>query len=131
MNDITDKQRRCIHVLCTKLSKPEPAGLDGWTRTQASECIEGLAKEVDKRGSFQDASQLQLHDAGGNRTPPLTRDSQVRLGLAAKLTHQQWAMAKKSPVNGARDDFKREVVELYALLGEVEQQVVNGGGVHA
>lgn len=132
MNDITEKQERCIQVLSTKLGRAAPSGIEGWTRKQASECIEGLAKEADNsKGSFQDASQLKVANSAGNGSPSPSRDSQVRLGLAAKLVHHQWAMANKSPANGGRDAFKKEVAELYSLLNEVEQHVLNGGGLHA
>jgi hypothetical protein len=128
-NSMTEKQENCIHVLCTKLGRAAPDGMGSWTRRQASECIEELAKEVDgSKGAFQDASQLGPVNGVGSG---LSRDSQVRLGLAAKLVHHQWAMARKRPVNGARDEFKKEVAELFTLLNEVEQHVLNGGGLHA
>ncbi len=129
MNGATDKQLRCIRVLCSKLGKPVPRDIEDWSCKEASEYIGLVSRQVDSKDSFQDASQVHLQKVT-NGSNELSREGQIRLGLAAKLVHQQWALSKKIPVNGA-DDFKKEVVELYNLLGEVEEQAANGGGIHA
>ena len=133
MNGATDKQLRCIRVLCSKLGKPVPVGMDGWSREQASEYISSIGRQVDGRDFSQDVGQGQLQNRKANGSTGLSRDEQVRLGLASKLVHQQWAVARKRPINGAQEQFKKEVLDLYGLLGEVEQQVVvdNRGGLHA
>lgn len=123
VNGMTSRQHNCIRVLCRKLDKPVPIGVDDWTRRQASECIEELGRQIDSQVSFESAGQLQLHGAAGGGVAVLSRDAQVRLGLAAKLVHQQWALARKKPINGAQEEFKKQVVDLYGLLGEVEQQI--------
>ena len=87
MNGITERQENCVRVLSSKLGRPVPSGFEGWTRQRASECIEDLGKLVDGKGSFQDASQVQL--GSGNGKGGLSRDAQVRLGLAAKLVHRR------------------------------------------
>jgi hypothetical protein len=123
VNGMTSRQHNCIRVLCRKLGKPVPIAVDDWTRRQASECIEELDKQVDSQGSFENAGQVQLHGAAGGGVAVLGRDAQARLGLAAKLVHQQWALSRKRPILGAQEEFKKQVVELYGLLGEVEQQI--------
>jgi hypothetical protein len=98
-----------------------------WSRQQASECIEELGSLVDGggKGSFQDASQLRFPNGSGNGG--LSRDAQVRLGLAAKLVHHAWTGVGRS-VFERRDSFKNDVMEMYAVLAEVEQHLCVGGG---
>ena len=121
MSGITERQGNCICVLSAKLGKPEPAGLERMSRMDASECIEELAKQLDNKGSFLAGNNLRLAPGAGNGT--LSREAQTRLGLAAKLVHHQWALVMRKPQGEYREDFKRDVVDLFMLLGEVEQLV--------
>ena len=123
MDFITERQANCISVLCTKLNKAEPAGFERMSRRDASECIEELSKMLGGPASFQAANRSRLAPGAGNGA--LSREAQTRLGLAAKLVHHRWTACGKSPVTATgKSDFKMDVLELFALLGEVEQQLI-------
>lgn len=134
-NPITEKQVRCIRVLARKLKKTVPANLSQLSRKEASARIKELTDTIG-HNSFASGTnmrkQTQSIDNGnaqrqGNGRSAFTYEEQVRLGLATKLMHQKW-LNLQWPVFTWKDRFKKDVAELYILLGELQQELVYNNG---
>jgi len=114
---MTEEQAKFISHLSRSLGKQLPINWETMNRTDASAIIDKLKRE--------------RHKSGGNENGPanvsFSREQQVRLGLAAKLMHQKWC-GLRWPVFQNRQQFKEEVVDLFSLLGEVEQELARNGG---
>jgi len=137
------------------LGKPVPVGVGFWTMQKASECITeltGQLRQVSRHSAGHVAGLVAVGAGGCSRgatgqarlveastgfpggcgcvvlssgVASSGRDARFWLGLAAKLVHQRWALVGKRPVLGACDEFKKEVVELYELLCDVERRVAS------
>lgn len=130
---ITNRQVACIKGLSTRIGRPVPTGLDSMCRKEASEHIESLLGELKGGGAFQSADsieqqQLQVEPHAASSSRLLSRDERIRLGLAVKLVYQRWT-SKDKVVLQCRDEFKKDVKQLFLLLAEVEDAVWRGGAV--
>lgn len=103
MEAITAKQQTDIRALCRERNADIPGRLAAMTRGEASSLIESLTGAVA-------ATNMEL-----------TREQQTRLGLAAKLVHQAWTAGRSVLATAQPERFKQEVLELYKLLGELQQ----------
>jgi len=128
--EMTDKQRQCIRTLSLKTGRELPSNLEMMSKREASEHISELLEAVGNgrgpgqpRSNGNGAASSGHETAGGNgQQNTLPRDAQIRLGMAAKLVYQQWSHLHHNAFE-EKEKFKENVVELYALIREVEEDI--------
>lgn len=116
MNDITEKQERCIHALHRQLGTDVPDIVPQMSRREASNHIDQLKERLDR-----DNDEQPVRSNGSSSV-----DDRITLGLAAKLVYQRW---QGDPLE-QREEFKTTVRELYELLQELRGEVLSSCSHH-
>jgi len=126
---ITERQQRCIYALHRRMGTEMPAEIEKLDVRTASMYIERLKEQLDKPAQVGEEGGAKEASVAPTTMPTrcLPFEERAMFGLAAKLVHQSYNAAGKR-VLLCKPDVKKDVVETFHLLREIERELAQAGG---